>query len=485
MPEESANRSSFSLLRRWGIGINVVISALALFAIVCMVNYLSSRHFRRFEWTEDPRFALAPQTRQLLLGLTNDIQVTVLFDPEESPLYGAVKGLLKEYELASRHLRVEYVNHVQDPGRAQELRARYKLTGADTLLVIFEGPGGRPPRIVRERELSDYDIQGLLHGQPARRTGFKGEQFFTAALFAVSEAEPIRGRYLTGHGEPGLESEEEPDAMRRLADLLRQKNIELEPLSLASQEIPADCPLLVVAGVRTAMSAGELDAVQRYLQGGGRALFLLSNPRRNENRRTGLERLLADWGVEVGNNWVIDRAQSRGHALLTSGWGDHPITRPLTTMRLELVAPCSVRRRPSPSRTTEITVSELVFTSPDGMTSDAGSERGTIPLAVAVEKGSIAEVSADRGTTRLVVVGDVTFLANVLIEAEANLHFANLAVNWLLDRGHVAGIGPRSVKEYRITLSAAQMKAVQGLLLGALPGGVLAVGVLVWLRRRK
>ncbi len=484
MPEETANRSSFSLLRRWGIGINVVLSGLALLAIVCMVNYLSSRHFRRYEWTEDPRFSLAPQTRQLLLSLTNDIQAIVLFDPEESPLYGAVKGLLKEYELASRHLRVEYVNYGRQLRRAEELKTRYRLVDLDTLLVIFESPG-RPPRVVRERELSDYDVQGMLQGQPARRTGFKGEQLFTAALFAVSESQPIRGRYLTGHGEPRLDSEEERDGMRRLADLLREKNIELEPLSLASQEIPADCPLLVVVGPRSALPAGELDAIQRYLQGGGRALFLVRSPRRNENRRTGLERLLAEWGVEVGNDWVVDPAQSRGDALLTSGWGDHPITRPLTTMRLVLLAPCSVRQRPSPSRTKETDVTELVFTSPDGMIAGAGTEKGSIPLAAAVEKGSIADVSADRGTTRLVVVGDVTFLGKDLIEEEANREFANLAVNWLLDRGHSTGIGPKAVKEYRITLSAAQMKAVQGLLLGALPGGVLAVGVLVWLRRRK
>ena len=42
-----------------------------------------------------------------------------------------------------------------------------------------------------------------------------------------------------------------------------------------------------------------------------------------------------------------------------------------------------------------------------------------------------------------------------------------------------------SVSEYRLLMSAAQMRKAEWVLLAAAPGGVLLVGGLVWLRRRR
>jgi hypothetical protein len=87
---------------------------------------------------------------------------------------------------------------------------------------------------------------------------------------------------------------------------------------------------------------------------------------------------------------------------------------------------------------------------------------------------------------RIVVVGDSLFLDNQLMVAGANRDFAGYAVNWLLDRPTLLkGIGPRPVVEFRLIMTRQQQFQVRWLLLGALPGGVLALGGLVWLRRRK
>jgi hypothetical protein len=73
-----------------------------------------------------------------------------------------------------------------------------------------------------------------------------------------------------------------------------------------------------------------------------------------------------------------------------------------------------------------------------------------------------------------------------LIDAGANNAFADSAVNWLLERATwLQGVGPRPVTEYRLMLNSGQVNAVKGILLGAIPGGILLFGALVWLRRRK
>jgi hypothetical protein len=86
----------------------------------------------------------------------------------------------------------------------------------------------------------------------------------------------------------------------------------------------------------------------------------------------------------------------------------------------------------------------------------------------------------------MVVAGDSLFLDNQLIEAAANRDFLNYAVNWLCDQEQMlAGIGPKPVTQFRLALTDPQREQIRWLLLGALPGGVLFFGWLVWLVRRK
>ena len=495
MADAPLQRSGFSRLRRWGIGLNVLISCAALFAIVVMTNYLASRHFVRFNWTGDARFRLAPETLGVLAALTNQVKVVVLFERDvQGTLYGDVKELLREYQLMSPRINVEFVDYLRNSSGAARVKAQYQIqTSADADRVIFDCAGRY--RIVQARELSDYDLGGAFRGQRVKRIAFKGEQFFTSAIQAVTDPKPLKAYALAGHGEHDLASDSS-SGYRKLAALLQEKNISVEPFSLRTNDLPGDCSLLIVAGPRTRIPSEELEAIDAYLRKGGRALILLLNTLLTDGRRSGLERLLADWNVEVGDNVVVDRAQTRADAdptLLTSEFGGHPVVNPLHGARLGLVMPRSVRRgTANPRGADAVKVTELAFTSPSGAASVnvAGGPgvvetNGVIPLAAAAEKGSVAGVSPDRGATRLVVVGESVFLANVAIEGEANRDFAGLAINWLLGRDHLLAIGPRPLREYQISLTTAERRNLRWILLGAMPGSALFLGLLVWVRRRK
>jgi hypothetical protein len=117
---------------------------------------------------------------------------------------------------------------------------------------------------------------------------------------------------------------------------------------------------------------------------------------------------------------------------------------------------------------------------------EAPEQQGSFPLIVAVEHGSIKNVSTERGVTRILVLGDSLCFDNQLIDTEANHYFANAAINWLVDRPQMllAGIGPRPIKEYKLLLTSGQMKKLQWILLAGMPGSILLIGGLVWLRRR-
>src|ERR1051326_2683184 len=410
---------SFSAVKRWATALKVLASCLALLALVVMVNYLASRHFLRFQWMADERYRLSPMTLKLLQTRTNQVNVIVFFDPEE-PLFSSVKGLINEYQLVCPRLDVEYVDYLRLTGRANWIKTHYQLSDADKDLVIFDCNGKK--RIVRARELSDYDLQGIFTGKEAKRTTFKGEQYFTSAILRVTDSKPFKAYCLQGHGEHDPASDDEMSGYLKFARVFEDKDIAVEPLSLLTNDVPADCQLLIIAGPRPTLAPQGLERVDHYLDHGGRAFILLLNPALEGGRKSGLERTLANWGVAVGDGLVTDEGQARAgqnNGLYVGSFGQHDIVRPLAGSRLGMAFPRTVRPQAGASRAADTAkVVELAFTSERGK--EAGRASGAVPLMVAVEKGTIPGVAADAGSTRMVVVGDSLFLVNALLDFDAN-----------------------------------------------------------------
>jgi ABC-type uncharacterized transport system involved in gliding motility auxiliary subunit len=235
------------------------------------------------------------------------------------------------------------------------------------------------------------------------------------------------------------------------------------------------------------------------LKQGGRlfALFNFGGVR----KQTGLEKILADWGVAVGQNVVIDEkahdAQDK-YNMIVSAYSTHPLVRPLFRHQLYLVLPREVKKHPQAATGADAPqVDSLIYSSTAGrvitdirqddrMLGSINDVRGNISLMVAVEKGGIRNVSAERGATRIVVAGDSLFLNNNNIDREANHELATHAINWLLARNDLlVAVPPRPIAEYKLTMTEAQLSAARWILMGAFPGVVLLLGGLVWLRRRR
>lgn len=492
MPDDLDNPPpSFSAARKFGAGFGVLVGVAAFLAIVVMANFIAARHFRRVPLSEDRVPPLAPVTLQVVGALTNDLHVTLFYDPDET-LYAPILQTLRQYAAASPRVKISTVNYLTEPAEAERVKLAHKLPPNTKDVVIF-ALGGRS-RIVRQGELSEYDTSELLAGksQAVRRKSFTGESFFTSAIITLMENRKLNAYYLRGHKEHDPTTPVTPTGYGKFIELI-QRGYGLTPYELTlggTNEVPADCSLLILAGPFTPLHADEVNHLNNYLSRGGRALVLLP-----QNSNAGLELLLRAWGVELGDDLVTDAQGARdGSYLILSHYGDHEITRPFgnTQGGLVLAAPRSVTpRAPTGQGSDAPQVKPLVATSPAGKAVARRASRqfdpredraGTISVAVVVERGGLRSIEG--GSTRMVVVGDSFFLDNERIEYAANRDFAANAVNWLVDRPRLVGVAPRPVREYLFNMSDAQMRSVQFILLLGVPGGILGFGLLVWFRRQ-
>lgn len=485
--QEQDLKPSFSRGRKWSIGFQVFISTVSLLALAVMLNYLAHRHDQRIYVSDSSRHKLTPLTLQVLANLTNNIKIVVFYDRRE-PLFSQVANLAKEYQARSPRIELEFVDY-RMPGRAETIRNQYKITsGSDSSRIIFDS--GTQVRTVLGTELSEF---GVNDKKEIHRTGFKGEQLFTSAILNITQNKQVQAYFFQGHGEHEIGDDDNQRGYSLFARLLDNNNIQLKQLGpLVGSEIPSDCNLLIIAGPTHAFEPIELGKIDRYLAQGGR-MFVLFNFEAMSTA-TGLEQLLQKWNVDVGFNWVQDTSQAEAGEqaiILTSNYGAHPIVRPLLRSSLKIITPRSIAQRRGPSSADAPKAVELFSTSENGrviIRTRLGFQQertGVIPLAVAVERGAIPGVSEDRGATRLVVTGDSFFLSNLAFNQAANSDFANLAVNWLVNRDSLLSeIGPSPMNEYEILLTESQMTQLRWLFLAIIPGVVLVFGFFVWLRRR-
>jgi len=165
--------------RQLKYGTNTAVLVMVVLGILGAANYLVVRHPKRFDLTKDQRYSLSDQTRKVVAGLKDDVKITY-FQRQRDMARG--QDRLKEYQALSPRLKVEFVDPVQSPAKAQA----YDVRGPWPILVVEKADK-------RERVSND------------------GEQDITNALLKITREEeddmPPRGRgraFRRGNGRPGL-----------------------------------------------------------------------------------------------------------------------------------------------------------------------------------------------------------------------------------------------------------------------------------------
>ncbi|HEY3864253.1 MAG TPA: Gldg family protein [Verrucomicrobiae bacterium] len=504
MAQPPASKPSFSSGQRWLGALNMAVMAVAALGLLVMANYLAMGHFRRLQLSAAAGFKLSHQTEALLSSLTNEVDVTIFFQAnsgENEELYGLTSGLLNEYQDANpAHIHVSLLDYTRFPVKAKELLAKIGLTEAQEKdFVLFEDRASGHRKLVYAGSMAKYDFRDLMERRSkyVRRNAFLGEVLFTSAIYSVSNPQALKTYFLYGHGErsPGDPSGKSEDlgntGYSKLAAILTKEiDSSWDMLTLrGTNDVPPDCQLLIVAGPRQGeFLPEEVNKIGVYLKQGGRLLALLGQP-------CGLEPVLKQWGMQLGANRVMETdprwvPQSSGVFLTAQLNPPHPVVDALAKDQTPIMMVWTRPLLPSGSNSVpgapEVTI--LAATSTNGV-DVVDHRKGAFGLLAAIEQGSIKGVDTPRGEgTRIVLAGDSDFLDDQFMGSwQPNHDFAFLALSWLLHRPALVleGLVPQPIDEYRLYLTSAQSATVRWLFLAGLPAGILALGGLVWLRRRR
>ncbi len=444
-------------------GTNVLLYSVIVLTIIALVNFVASRHPKRFDLTEMKQFTLAEQSLKVIRNLPREVKITGFFQGGES---GGVEDLLKAYTYAGDRVSYEIV----DADQRVDLREKYDITEYGTLL-IQSGP--------QETRLTE-----------------PMEESITNAIIKVSRDISKKVCFLSGHGEHDLE-DEEAKGYSYVKRGLENENYQVEKLELFTQKgVPDACAVLVVPGPKRPLVGQEEKSIAEYLEGGGKALFLL-DPR----DAPGFEKILEPWAIEVGNDILLDKqfslfamGLSIGTNPVAASYGVHEITEGFKERTVYTNAR-SVSLKAD--REEGLEAVELVKTSPDSWAEtniegvfnrempDNGPDDkdGPVSIAVALEAGP-EKTGGEGEKTKLVVFGDSDFVDNRNYNQLFNADLFLNTIGWLAGEEELISIRPKMPRASRVALTTDQIETIFFVSVFFFPELLLICGIIIWRRRR-
>lgn len=453
-------------------GANAAIYSLGFIGLLIAVNYLAATYHRRFDLTSEKAFSLSPQTIQLLKDLKQPMKFYGFVQGGRSP---AAENLYEEYRDAQPLLTYELV----DPNRHPELAERFKVSVVNTTHIQYGGDGGRGTNVT---DMSEAAItNGIL----------KLIKIGTKTVY-----------FTEGHGEADPEDAQGAEGFGEFKKALEGENYAVKKVLLASQpKVPEDCEVLIVAGPMRPLLPHEIDAINDYLKHGGRALVMLRPPRPDEpNDEASLVKLVADWGVEAGNNVVVDQVVRlfAGPALglnpLVNTYGPHPITASFTKQTVfPMVRSVTPIEPPKPglavipiAKTSDSSWAETdlpgIFQKQTAAF-DKADIKGPITVADAVD-ANLAQLKWGTGSARMVILGDTSLANNQYLQNFFNRDFLMNGVDWLAGEANAITVRPRTLRASRFSLTMGEFNVVFVMSVLLIPELLLIIGIAVWWERR-
>jgi gliding motility-associatede transport system auxiliary component len=471
--------------RQLTYGTNTFVLSVTVLAILVGVNWIASRRSIRVDLTKDQRFSLSDQTKKVLGGLKDEVKITYFQRQRDM---GQGEDRLKQFTALSSKLKLDFVDPVQSPAKAQA----YDVRGPWPILVVE-------------------------HGDKRERISNDSEQDVTNAILKVTRKGKKTVCLLEGEGERSGEDSGDRGFSGAKAALTKSLYEVKDVFLMREKAVPSDCTVLVVGGPEKDLLPQTTAAIRDYVKAGGKA-FVMIEPELKESYPN-LVALLKGWNIDAGKDVVVDvsgMGQLFGFselAPLAIEYTWHPITK---DFRLPTLYGGARSVEAGKGTVADVTAQDLVKTSAKSWAEtdltlknpvkyDEGKDRmGPISLAAVATvkapsptpspspspapgdepKTPLAPGDQPAGEGRVVATGDADFASNALLGFQGNRDFFLNVVAWLAEDADLISIRPKEPENQAMFLSRQVQQNVVWFSVLILPGIFVIAGVVSWWRRR-
>lgn len=470
----------------------ILIVVISIVTAIVILSYRPRFQFK-LDVTESQINTLSSQTKKIIENIATQnkkIEIIGFFRSETSQ--SQFKNLIDSYVLSGFPASIEYLDIQEEPVRAMA----ENVTSANTVIFRYQG------------------IES--------RVSIFNEEKITNAIIKVIKGKAKKVYFLTGHGESRLDSDEN-SGFSFVDRMLKNDNYETANLSLSTEiGIPNDADLIVLAGSKYDINEFELNRLEKYLKDGGDLFLAIDAVIDVPN----ILSLAKKFGIEINEDLVLlspddTRAKHYGqnNAFITDFDGFHlitkdfaqqnqvdlilPFTRSLSVvednelkMKTQLIAKSSsemikINNVKNKDDLGDIVESRVDTSGSYSIMAVATGNENTNEI-VKIEQKTIdksPDVNIDqlvkRNETRFVVVGTSSFLKNQIIQSSVVSQdlFMN-TINYLTQDEEFISIRPKETEFSTISVSTKQSQIVLLLICLLYPLSFLALGSILWLRRR-
>lgn len=457
MADQTPNSNSWIKARQAKFALYTTIYVLIVLAALGVLNFLANRYNKSFDATASKQYTLSDQTAKIAKDLKQDVQITYWDRPTS---FQTARDLLGRYQTLSSRIQVSYLD--ADKNRTKAIAAGVKAFGT---IQVDSGEKHEEAKSLTEEEITGAIVRALKSGE-------------RMVCFVV------------GSGEHSLDDSDRSGYAQAKA-LLESNNYKTQTIKLIEKpEVPGNCMIAVVGGPARDYVQPEVDALKKFVEAGGKAMFLLDPPlkfsKQNVDDNQALTAMLSGWGVTANKNLILDTSgvgQIFGmgpEVPLVTSYQSHAIVRPLkeTATGFPFARSLDVKNEGAAKAEALFSSSENTFATADLATPEirikANDKKGPFVLGGA---GTI-----DKG--RFVVVGSSNWISNYFLRFNGNRDLFLNMMNWLSSDEDLISIRPKEPEDRRITLTTNQMRTIAYFSVLGIPLLILAAGVGVWWKRR-
>ncbi|HCV42147.1 MAG TPA: hypothetical protein DGH68_01590 [Bacteroidetes bacterium] len=462
--------------------------------VLLLANLVSMMMFVRVDLTEGNLYTLSQETKNMLLGLDDDLLVRVYLTPELPPPYHDyhrdIQDLLEEYHAYSRgNFQYGFVSTSDSTIMAQEAAA------AGIMPIFLKAVKNDRFQTVRAYAGLALSYADRFESLPIISSIGRLEYELTSTMRRLRAPNVPTIGLLAGHGCP------RPEVMKSFLDGLG-RHFRVSSISLSDFNTPlSNVDALLIIGPKLPFSQDENLILDQYIMNGGRVAFLVDGMNPNVQKRVAnklslnLDNMFDSYGWCVDIDLVLDKQCAGADVDMVGGTqgqtqqGPNPFlpvvadfdgSTVMLANRFPVVLPyaSSIDVRLASARGIATTVLARSSSLSGRLTGDSvdinpahldgraffGEER--IPLAATFEgsfKSAFSYWQGQSGSpsagalsapwraksirTKIVVVGDGDFVLDGSGNGYHNTMFAVSLVDWLVDEEGLGSIHAREVAQ--------------------------------------